>query len=230
MNTKKNERYMNFNFDQTSCYLISLEHRNDRRAKFYKNLSEMGFSQDNFKLVNAIKDDNFGGLGCAKSHLIALTDFITKENSDYCCIFEDDFNFRIPKKEAQEILEIAVAKLQPDVILLAGTQTISIPTPIKIPTHEIQKVFQSNSASGYIIKRNYVKNIINNILNSIAGMEKYIHIEPRELIYHSFAIDQIWKKNQHEDNWICTNPMIGYQTPGYSDIENKDVNYLENSQ
>lgn len=230
MNTEKSENHMAFSFEQTSCYLISLDHRHDRREQFFKNLNEMGFNQYDFTWVHAIQDTKFGGLGCAKSHLIAITEFVTKTNSDYCCIFEDDFQFRINKQEAQHILGIAIEKLQPEIILLAGTQTISIPTPFKTITHEIQKVFQSNSASGYVIKRNYAKNIINNLMHSISGMEKYLYLEPRDLIYHSFALDQMWKKYQHQDNWICTNPMIGFQSPGYSDIENKDVNYLNNSQ
>lgn len=228
--TETSEKCMKFNFSQASCYLISLNERYDRRNEFNINIKEMSFIDIDFKWVEAIKDENFGGLGCAKSHLIALTDFITKTNDKYCCIFEDDYRFRIQRNESETIISNIIDAINPDVIVLAGTQTIGIPTGIQCGSHSIQKVFQTNSTSGYLIKRNYAYKIINNLLMSINGMEKFSHVEPRSLIYQSFAIDQTWKVYQHHDNWSCTNPMIGFQAPGYSDIEKTEVDYRNNSQ
>lgn len=220
---------MNFSFEETSCYFISLDHRNDRREDLSNNFRSMGFNLHDFEWIHAIKDVNFGGLGCAKSHLTALTEFITKSRTGYCCIIEDDFRFRVSKQEAQNIISYALSNLRPDVILLAGTQTITIPTRYKAVGHEIEKIFQANSASGYIVKREYVNKIIAALLDAIIGMESNIHIEPRGLIYQNFAFDQIWKYYQQKDDWICTNPMIGHQAPGFSDIEQKEVDYSLNS-
>jgi hypothetical protein len=221
---------MTFKFNQAACYLISLEERSDRRDQFIHNVNEMGFDEDQFHWIVAIKDEDFGGLGCAKSHLVALTEFITRTNLPYCCIIEDDFQFRISNLEVESLINSIDTNHNWDVIMLAGTQTIGIPTSLKTQNHEIQILFQANSSSGYILKRNYAHKLIMNMLACISGMEKFRHLEPRSLIYKSFALDQMWKNQQHQDNWVCTKPMIGYQTAGYSDIEKKDVDYLNNSQ
>jgi GR25 family glycosyltransferase involved in LPS biosynthesis len=219
-----------FSFHKSPSYLISLESRIDRREDFIKNITEKGFSENEFNWLVAIQDNNFGGLGCAKSHLLALCEFITKTESPYCCIFEDDFRFRCSKTTVENIINSTNTNYNWDVFMLAGTQVVGISTALESNQHKIERLFEGNTSSGYVLKREYAKKLIINMLECIEGMERFRFLEPRALIYHSFALDQVWKSMQRKDNWYCTRPMVGFQAEGFSDIEQKEVNYLPSSQ
>ena len=40
-----------------------------------------------------------------------------------------------------------------------------------------------------------------------------------------YCTDQSWKELQKKDKWYAITPSPGKQLPGYSNIENKVVNY-----
>jgi glycosyl transferase family 25 len=217
---------MNFEFKNASCYLISLMHREDRRNNFVKNTDSKGFELNTFEWINAVSDEEFGGLGCAKSHVLAMTKFITETDNKYCCIFEDDFHFRESKLLTEKIINKAMSDYQNfNVFMLGGTFVSPIPTESSSDGYSISKVFEANSASGYIVKRDYIKSLMNTFIESILGMEAYRSATPRKVIYDRFAIDQTWKRLQRQDNWYCTIPMLGEQAPSYSDIEKINVDY-----
>lgn len=221
---------MKFRFNNQSCYLISLLAREDRRELFVENTNAQGFELNTFEWIQAIEDSDFGGLGCAKSHLLAMTKFITETESEYCCIFEDDFHFRDTREACEEAIDYTLSKFSDwNVFLLGGTKLTPIPTNGRVGGYEINQVFEAATTSGYIVKRNYVKQLMNNCLDSIIGMERFRNANPRSLIYHKFAIDQTWKKLQRMDNWYCTTPMLGAQIPSYSDIEKSHIDYTHAS-
>lgn len=214
-----------FNFDLCEKYVINLDHRDDRRAAFYKNISAQGYSRNEFNWIKAVQDDDFGGLGCAKSHLKALARFITNSDKHYCAIFEDDFQFRQSKNLAEVIIQTLDNKSTWDVFLFAGTELSSFNTGCEIQGHELERVFDSATASGYLVSRQYAHILIQNLLESIYGMEKFRLIEQRKVVYHRFALDRTWNRLQSRDSWFCTKPMLGHQCASYSDIEKKLVNY-----
>ena len=51
---------MTFRFINESCYLISLESREDRRVLFIENTDSQGFELNTFEWVQAIEDSDFG--------------------------------------------------------------------------------------------------------------------------------------------------------------------------
>ncbi len=221
---------MSFKFSQQSCYLISLLAREDRRSLFVENTNTKGFELDTFEWIQAIEDRDFGGLGCAKSHLLAMTKFITETENEYCCIFEDDFHFRETKDFSEQLINQTLNDFKScNVFLLGGTFVTPIPTQSKLQQHQINKVFEASSASGYLIKRQYVSKLMNLFLESISGMEAFRSASPRNVIYDRFAIDQSWKRLQRIDDWYCSSPMLGEQIASYSDIENKNVDYMNYS-
>ena len=84
----------------------------------------------------------------------------------------------------------------------------------------INKVKDCQTASGYIIRKDYMiklKEFWKNELNRFLKQDKPFG--------HNNAIDQSWKKLQKKDFWVLSNPILGKQAPSYSDIENKNVNY-----
>lgn len=215
------------NFDLFEKYVISLEHREDRRENFYKNLGAQGYSPSEFQWINAVEDIDFGGLGCAKSHLKALANFITSSDKHYCAIFEDDFEFRQPKDLAELLIQSLDNKSTWDVFLFSGTELSSFNTGCEIQGHVLERVFDSATASGYLVTRQYAHVLIQNLLESIYGMEKFRFIEQRKVVYHRFALDRTWNRLQSRDSWFCTQPMLGHQCASYSDIEKKLVDYSD---
>lgn len=203
------------------CNIINLDSRQDRLESFIKNHTEMGWNEVEFKRTPAILDENFGGIGCAKSHLMTLALFIAKSNLNYCLILEDDFRFRVGYLEFMEIFnEILSIDNKFDVFLLAGTRTLSTKL-----NNRVVKVFESQSTAGYLVSRNYAQNLIEIFLKSINMMENYRSLDSRDIVYDRFSIDQTWKRLQQQDRWYATNPMIGFQENSYSDIEKRIVDY-----
>ena len=53
-------------------------------------------------------------------------------------------------------------------------------------------------------------------------MEEYIRKYNNPVIIEN-AIDMNWHKLQEKDRWLMFNINLGYQEPGYSDIEKKKL-------
>lgn len=209
-------------------FVVNLSHRPDRYQEFCKNMLSANMNLNDIKKFDAIYDEDFGGLGCAKSHSAVLSWFLTYGDisSKSCTVFEDDFILRVDAESIASTIQ-KVELINPDwkVILLSGTHTITLPN-----LHDdIAEIFESQSASGYIVNRNFIPQLLNVYNNSINLMERFRLMQPRTSIYHSFAIDQAWKRLQHDGGWYCRIPMLGYQTESYSDIEKKTVNYSTES-
>ena len=188
-----------------------------------------GFSEKEFQWLRAVEDPDFGGLGCSKSHLKALVNFLTESTKPYCAIFEDDFVFRQSKDVCEQIIQTLDDKTTWDVFAFAGTEVRSFSTDCDVHEHMLERVFDSVTASGYLVSRQYAHVLIENLLESIVGMEKYKHIEQRKIVYRKYALDRTWNRLQSRDSWFCTQPMLGHQTPSFSDIEKKQVDYAEYS-
>ena len=204
-----------------TSYIINLDDRKDRLSDFLINHEEFGYSNIEFSRVSAVRDENFGGIGCAKSHVLTLCDFIAKENSPYCLIVEDDFRFKIDaEKFNNNVIPFIKSCNSLKVFLMAGTKTLSS----KI-NEDFVEIFESQTTSGYIVSRDYAPILINCFLRSIILMERFREMDQRNLIYDRFSIDQAWKKLQQEGGWFACSQMIGYQAASFSDIEKKNVDY-----
>jgi GR25 family glycosyltransferase involved in LPS biosynthesis len=203
-----------------SAFVINLDDRSDRWQEFLKNKEEMGYGEIHFERISAVKDENFGGLGCAKSHIAALVQYYSRSNAKYCMILEDDFRFKENINYFTSFFN-DVLKLDREfkVVLLAGTNVI------KFGNSSIAEIFESQTTAGYIVSREYVHELINNYLRAVRLMERHRGNRSRNIIYSRFSIDQTWKCLQHEGQWYSSVPMIGHQISSYSNIENKIVDY-----
>ena len=202
-------------------YIVNLDERTDRLKDFLKNQIEFGFLEFNFSRVSAIRDNDFGGLGCAKSHILALSDYIARGSAPYCLIVEDDFRFRKDYNNFKDnVIPFIKSRTDLNVFMLAGTKVLSR----EIDSNFVE-IFEGQSAAGYIISRNYVANIVDCFIRSIFQMERFRNMEQRDLIYDRFSIDQTWKKLQQEGGWYACSQMIGFQTSSFSDIEKRHVDY-----
>lgn len=208
--------------DKIAIYQINLDQRADRWAECLQNHAKISLAPGVVQRVSAVKCESFGALGCAKSHLKALTAFLTEDVREYCFILEDDFDLAVNFGYFIERMEaVDRSGLAWDVILPSSTNAIAFDSQIK----GVQKVFESLSTQAYLAKRAYVHNLIKCFLDAATNLEEYKDCAPRELFVSRFAIDVSWHKLQRTDNWYVFSPGLGNQRPSYSDVEGRFVDY-----
>jgi len=205
-----------------AAYCINLDHREDRWAECERNFAAQGLAAGIVQRWRAFEDREFGALGCARSHVSVLANFITERTEPYCLVLEDDFDFLRTWNDFSGTLNGLLQKgLDWDVLLLAGTSTV----PYAENPPGVARVVESQSASGYLLQRRYVPLVLQCFSQSIVMLERFKGSPPREIWTIRFAIDQAWKQLQRVDRWFIMTPPIGHQRPSFSDIEQKNVDY-----
>lgn len=192
---------------------INLEHRTDRRVHAEKQLAQFPFLQP--ERFNAIKMEN-GALGCSTSHLKCL-ETARSRGWDQVLIVEDDIQFLDPELFSTQFTKFIKRNKYFDVLLLAGNNM----TPyIRIDDCSI-KVSNCQTTTGYLVKSHYYETLIDNFKRGIRRLLR----EPTNT--NEFAIDKFWKRLQPSDRWFLITPVTVIQQDGYSDIEEKHVDYTK---
>ena len=81
-----------------------------------------------------------------------------------------------------------------------------------------KKVICIQTTSGYLITKKFASVLKNKLQECVGPLER---THNKDL----YALDIYWKQLQPISNWFITNPILGIQEPGFSDIENKIVDY-----
>ena len=195
-------------------YYINLEHRIDRKQKIEELLDLLKIDNDKKVRFNAHNFPENGSLGCVKSHLDILID-AKKNNYKNCLILEDDFRCDKPVDILNSIEYFFNLEIDYDVIMLSS----NLLRYDKTNYDKIVKVNECQTSAGYIINNKFFDKLIEVFTESVVNLE----LDPS--IKWKYALDQNWKKIQPNSNWYSFYPTIGYQEEGYSDIEQRDVNY-----
>ena len=186
-----------FNFVDKIVY-INLEERKDRQKSIEYELRFI--NPDKIIRFNAIKEEN-GMIGCTKSHITVL-EMAIQNNWKNCLILEDDmiwknFDSNYP------VLEKLI-KNDYDVILFGGTK-------VKYSENTL-KCEHALTTTAYLIDNSYYSKLLQNFKDAL------------EL---NIPIDSYWNKLINTDNWYLVIPNLSIQTPSFSDIQNKFVNYIK---
>jgi len=193
---------------------INLKHRTDRKEWIEKEISRMGFSKNIVHRINAIHDTDCGHLGCGKSHVAALNLAIENKWSRVM-ILEDDFEFRIDKKDLDTFLT-DMDKLKWDVILLALGHN-----ELCEKRDNIRKVICSTTASGYILKSDYYDTLLENfegsVKKTIEQLADFRKTNKTKFIHGVHAVDQSWTELQKKNNFYTRDPVVGKQANFSSD-------------
>jgi hypothetical protein len=105
-----------------------------------------------------------------------------------------------------------------DVVMLGQNTSQSKDTGIQTETGEkIIKIIDSQTASGYLIKRSYIP-----VLLGIYERDMMEYLKTNK--WGNFYTDQSWKVLQPEDNWYSFSPSVGVQRKSYSDIQKGFIN------
>jgi glycosyl transferase family 25 len=206
-----NDIIFNNNRQYTALY-INLENRKDRKNHIENGLKKVEFN--NFSRFNAILDTNKGYIGCSRSHLECLK-LAREKNYSNVIIFEDDFEFTIDKDEFNYLLNY-ILNIDYDVFMLSYNTLPSDITETEYPI--LRKIKNTQTASGYIVKRKYYDKLISNYQEALTLLEKTDN-------YSLYANDQYWKSLQKTDNWLCYKKRVGIQIQSFSDIAKTTVNY-----
>ena len=167
-------------------YYINLDHRTDRKIHFDKNVKSNPFFK-NINRFSAIKESK-GYIGCSKSHIGVLQKCLDIDG-EYFMICEDDL--QINNNESLENFITNFNKIKNvdkwDLITL---------TPYYCQLHHEQdntmiqcnfiRLITSQTASGYIIKKNFIKILLDNFKYSMNKLSKGEQ-------YSVYALDQYWK-------------------------------------
>tara|TARA_Y100000816_G_C26032330_1_gene540470 strand:+ start:250 stop:861 length:612 start_codon:yes stop_codon:yes gene_type:complete len=199
----------------SNIYYINLDKRTDRKYDFLKQFKSVNYCKDNIIRVQAI-EHIIGILGCLSSHIKALK-LALKDSYSYAIICEDDFTFRDQKLDLEELLgNLINSKVDWDVMLLSqncGLISYTI-------DNNICKIENSQTASGYIIKKTYISTLLS-LFEKLFKLTKDYKEKPP----HNLCLDIYWKKLQKTDRWYITNPILGYQRMSYSDIAKRITDY-----
>jgi glycosyl transferase family 25 len=194
---------------------INLEHRTDRKESVLKQLSSVDLSGTRFNAVK-MKD---GRVGCTLSHIRCLE--LAKQNKwDHVLIVEDDILFTQPEKFKYQFKRfLSNETIKWDVLLVAGN---NLP-PYEKTTNYCVKVSHCQTTTGYLVKSHYYDILIKNYKEGLLQLMK----EPSRHV--DFAIDRYWLQLQKTDNWYLIVPLSVVQLDGFSDIENKNIDYYKNA-
>ena len=171
---------------------INLDNRTDRKNSVQAEIASMGFDSQIVHRISAVPNKECGHLGCGQSHVLAL-ELALKNNWTHVMILEDDFHFDVSAEELQSILNEAQS-IPWDVFLLAKGHIA-----VNEPEGKFQKVKYCTTASGYIVKRQYLDTLHANFVESVTSMKLQLENWKK---FH----DPHWK-TIGKDSETCTLPI-----------------------
>ena len=192
---------------------INLDSRTDRKAHVENQLANIGLLPF-AKRFNAIRLQN-GAMGCTLSHLKCLKAAV-ENNWDHVLICEDDITFLDSDLFVKQLNKcLANPSINWDVIMFGGN---NVP-PYKIIDDSCIKISMCATTTGYLVNKHYIPILLNNVKDGAELFAKNSNMPS------TYAVDVYWRTLQSADNWFLITPPTVVQLEGYSDIEQKHVNY-----
>ena len=197
-------------------YYINLDHRKDRNEEFLREMDKIKFPREKIKRISGVYLEQRGHLGCSKSHILIMEDFI---NSQYrnCIVFEDDFEFSQPANVIESLFE-QIHLIPYNVCMLSGNEQNVQATQYPF----LKKVNTCLTTAGYIVNKQFAPILLQNFKEGAQLLEKSYN----EGTYRGeYAIDQYWCLLQPNSNWYLFYPKLGKQRNSFSDIMGGVVDY-----
>jgi|TARA_B110000967_G_C18863831_1_gene551564 glycosyl transferase, family 25 len=194
-------------------FYINLDKRKDRKSQLEQEMKKVGWNAERYSGIYSSPPR--GIVGCGKSHLNVLK--IAKDRLyKNVLILEDDFTF-IESKEVieQELQQLFDLRPDFDVCFLSYNLKKG---KIEADFPFLTRVFNSSTASAYIVKNHYYDKLIKIYEDAIPKLEATME-------HWNYANDQVWVSLQEKDHWYCFTKRLGKQRDGYSDNADKNVIY-----
>jgi len=189
---------------------INLEHRKDRKDQIEAELHKMGI--ENFKRFPAVKEE-FGALGCLKSHLNLLKEAKDKKFKNIL-ILEDDFEFLLSKEDFWKLME-SVKDLDYDVLLF-GYNNGNLKSEKVNDVYS--KVLEAQTTSAYLVNEKFYDTFIKTFEECLKQLVKTQDI-------YKYPADQCWKTIQPQNKWYVFHTRVGKQRKSFSNVAKINANY-----
>jgi GR25 family glycosyltransferase involved in LPS biosynthesis len=199
-------------------YYINCSHRKDRRDSIVSLLHREGFEESEYKRIEAHYIKENGHLGCARSHISALEDFL-EGPYDFVVIMEDDLSWPLSGTMKYEFIEKAIECDSWDVFLMAGH--FHRDSTIEKICNNFRRFTSITTTAFYIVRKNFCEKLLETYRESEKKLKENPDFHPL------YAIDQNWKRLQADHNFYGFNsnsPL--YWTgffPGDQDGSNSDI-------
>jgi hypothetical protein len=156
-----------------------------------------------------------GYLGCHESHQ-KVQEVAIKAAHQWTMFCEDDIQFLDPPNTLSRIKQAMQAVPDAKVFIL-GTNAGNY-TPVEPHIPGLYSVTQSQTMSGYLVRRDYLPTLL-------ANMKEGLELLKVSRNTNAHMCDMYWKRLQGEGWYTFLEPRIAVQRPGWSDIEQRFVNY-----
>lgn len=196
---------MNLNDLFPLMYYTNMSYRPDRNIQAQAEFAKLGISPIRIEgeIYNGTPDKVFNGyIGCGFTHLKCLK--LAREQNENLLMFEDDVVFI---NDYMNIISRALEELPEwDMFYLGGNICSTI---YQVSTH-LGKLTHSQSTHAYGVNKEFLDQLISII-------EPRCRNEIIDVVYGNEVIPN--------NNSYITIPMVAIQREGFSDIENKTLNY-----
>ena len=200
-----------------AIYYINLNKREDRKAEFLDNFPSIDESKI-VRIQGHYYPEN-GAVGCLMSHITALNAALNDEKGENILICEDDLTIK-DMDYCNRMLDLLFENINDWDVIMLGQNTIDS-EDVGINSDKNEKIIRiknSQTASGYLIKKKYIPKILEIYTNDL---NKYL----KTGLWGNYYTDQSWKVLQPKDNWYSFHPSVAIQRSSYSDIEKGNVDY-----
>ena len=205
--------------------IINLEHRYDRKGECMAELALAGIAAGDESFFKAYHKPDFGELGASLSHANLIASYLTESECPYLAVFEDDFEITDKAAFLADLTKAVSISDRWSVFLLSHNQ--AVPVRVIDKDEGFYRVINSQTASGYLVKRDFASRLMAVFFDSVTGLQntRLIGDEVGDIAKTFYCLDILWKKLQTEVTFAARFPPIVKQRPGYSDIEKKHVDY-----
>jgi glycosyl transferase family 25 len=189
---------------------INLEKRLDRRREILEELQKLGIPDNKIFRINAVEGSDVcpAYSACTKSHILAVQ-FAIGKSFNRVCILEDDFMIHVSPRKFNWSVDRAFTVLGKKFDLLYLSMT-----PYVIKVHpkmsNLHKITGSLGTGAMIMNKSF--------LNKMKNIYE-------EALKKDICVDLMIQKHQPTHKMFGFYPPISRQRPGFSDIENKHVDY-----
>lgn len=199
-----------------SIFYINLDRRPDRRQHIEHELQRIGWFEQ-AERFSAVDNPSNPALGCSHSHLEVLKR-ARLQKKKMAIVVEDDLVWEYETEDIKNKLKkVLDGRIPWKVILLGGNHG----APTTAMNSACRRVTACQTTTGYIVHHQYYDTLIQNMEEGIHLLEQY----PTERT--QYAIDRYWLQLQKKDMWLILDPAVATQLPGYSDVEEKNVDYQD---
>lgn len=212
------EKICGFTFDKVYC--ISIKERKDRQKNVIKECLKINLNFE-FMLVN--KNIENPTRGCLESHLKCIKD-AKESNYENILILEDDILFNIDG--INELIKKNTIQIPKEFdILYLGYH---INNGFKF-TDNVIKALSTQTTHCYVLNKCIFQYIIDNIEKEWSSIPEYSDRNNLEKLinWNCRAIDLFYAKwiNHRRNKSFALYPILCFQYPNYSDIENRMIDY-----